>query len=96
VKPGWQFLSGSQCEFEGKVVRHRAYFPDTLPRWENSQQETKAMTKILDEVLAANAKYAENFGDKGNLPLPPSGFPAARSSIANTAPRPRASDPTPA
>ena len=30
------------------------------------------MTKILDEVLAANAKYAENFGDKGSLPLPPS------------------------
>src|SRR6266404_5352552 len=30
------------------------------------------MTKILDEVLAANAKYAENFGAKGNLPLPPS------------------------
>src|SRR6478752_8908348 len=30
------------------------------------------MTKILDEVLASNAKYAENFGDKGNLPLPPS------------------------
>src|SRR6202049_4210609 len=30
------------------------------------------MTKIVDEVLAANAKYAENFGDKGNLPLPPS------------------------
>ena len=30
------------------------------------------MTKILDEVLAANAKYAENFGDKHNLPLPPS------------------------
>jgi carbonic anhydrase len=30
------------------------------------------MTKILDEVLAANAQYAESFGDKGNLPLPPS------------------------
>src|SRR5438270_7771080 len=30
------------------------------------------MTKILDEVLAANAKYAGNFGNKGNLPLPPS------------------------
>jgi len=30
------------------------------------------MTKILDEVLAANARYAENFGAKGNLPLPPS------------------------
>ena len=29
------------------------------------------MTRILDEVLAENAKYAENFGDKGNLPLPP-------------------------
>jgi hypothetical protein len=39
---------------------------------ENSEQEAKAMSKILDEVLAANAKYAENFGDKGNLPLPPS------------------------
>ena len=30
------------------------------------------MTKILDEVLAANAKYANDFGDKGNLPLSPS------------------------
>jgi carbonic anhydrase len=30
------------------------------------------MSKILNEVLAANAKYAENFGDKGSLPLPPS------------------------
>jgi carbonic anhydrase len=29
------------------------------------------MSKILDEVLAANAKYGENFGDKKNLPLPP-------------------------
>lgn len=30
------------------------------------------MSQILDKVLAANAKYAANFGDKGNLPLPPS------------------------
>jgi carbonic anhydrase len=30
------------------------------------------MSQILDEVLAANAKYAEHFEDKGNLPLPPS------------------------
>jgi carbonic anhydrase len=30
------------------------------------------MTKIVDEVLAANTKYAESFGDKANLPLPPS------------------------
>ncbi len=29
------------------------------------------MTKILDEVLAANANYAAHFGDKGKLPLPP-------------------------
>ena len=30
------------------------------------------MSRILDEVLAANARYAEAFGDKGNLALPPS------------------------
>ncbi len=29
------------------------------------------MSKILDEVLAANAKYAANFGDKGKLAIPP-------------------------
>ena len=29
------------------------------------------MAKILNEVLAANTKYAANFGDKGKLPLPP-------------------------
>lgn len=29
------------------------------------------MTQVLDEVLAANARYAESFGDKGELPLPP-------------------------
>ena len=29
------------------------------------------MSKILDEVLAANARYAADFGDKGSLPLPP-------------------------
>ena len=30
------------------------------------------MSKILDEVLGANAQYAEEFGDKANLALPPS------------------------
>ncbi|HZY43095.1 MAG TPA: carbonic anhydrase [Anaerolineae bacterium] len=30
------------------------------------------MSKILDEVLAANAQYAAQFGDKGKLALPPS------------------------
>lgn len=29
------------------------------------------MTKVLEEVLSANAGYAENFGDKGDLPMPP-------------------------
>jgi len=29
------------------------------------------MSKILDEVLAANAAYAETFGDKADLPMPP-------------------------
>jgi len=28
-------------------------------------------SKILEEVLAANAKYAGSFGDKGQLALPP-------------------------
>ena len=29
------------------------------------------MSQVLEEVLAANASYAENFGDKGDLALPP-------------------------
>jgi carbonic anhydrase len=29
------------------------------------------MSQVLAEVLAANAKYAETFGDKGKLTLPP-------------------------
>jgi carbonic anhydrase len=29
------------------------------------------MSKILDEVLRANAAYAGEFGDRGKLPLPP-------------------------
>lgn len=29
------------------------------------------MSKVLKEVLAANARYVEGFGDKGKLPLPP-------------------------
>jgi carbonic anhydrase len=29
------------------------------------------VSKILDEVLAANAVYVREFGDKGKLPLPP-------------------------
>ncbi len=29
------------------------------------------MSQIHDEVMTANADYAANFGDKGNLPMPP-------------------------
>lgn len=29
------------------------------------------MSKVLDEVLAANADYVADFGDKGELPMPP-------------------------
>jgi len=29
------------------------------------------MSKLVDEVLAANARYAKDFGDKGKLALPP-------------------------
>jgi len=29
------------------------------------------MSKILEEVLTANAAYAENFGERAHLPLPP-------------------------
>lgn len=29
------------------------------------------MSKILDEVLQANQSYMADFGDKGNLPMPP-------------------------
>ncbi|MEZ5540574.1 MAG: carbonic anhydrase [Pseudomonadota bacterium] len=29
------------------------------------------MSKVVDEVLSANAGYAANFGDKGRLPMPP-------------------------
>ena len=29
------------------------------------------MSKIIKEVLSANAEYVAEFGDKGNLPLPP-------------------------
>jgi carbonic anhydrase len=29
------------------------------------------MSKLVEEVMAANAAYVKNFGDKGNLALPP-------------------------
>jgi carbonic anhydrase len=56
---------------EGKAGSAPDIFSWYPTRLDNSEQEGRAVTKIQDEVLAANAKYAENFGDKGNLPLPP-------------------------
>ena len=29
------------------------------------------MSRVVDEVMAANADYVASFGDKGNLPMPP-------------------------
>ena len=29
------------------------------------------MSKIVEEVTAANADYVANFGDRGDLPMPP-------------------------
>jgi hypothetical protein len=39
---------------------------------ETLEQEVKAMAKILDEALAANAKYAKNFWGRSRRPLMPS------------------------
>jgi carbonic anhydrase len=30
------------------------------------------MSKVVDEITSANADYVANFGDKGDLPMPPS------------------------
>jgi carbonic anhydrase len=35
------------------------------------ERKEYVMSKIHDEVLAANADYASNFGEKGKLPMPP-------------------------
>ena len=36
------------------------------------------MSKVLDEVLTANAEYVKDFGDKGDLPALDSKFIACR------------------
>src|SRR5882672_11216408 len=38
---------------------------------ETRAQGGDTMSKVLEEVLAANARYAQSFGDKGKLALPP-------------------------
>ncbi len=38
---------------------------------EADERKEKRMTKLHDEVLAANASYAKTFGDKAKLAMPP-------------------------
>jgi hypothetical protein len=66
----WRLRSRCQCdEGEWLGTAHIFLIPYPLGKLPKGGE---GMSKILDEVLAANAKYAENFGAKGNLPLPPS------------------------
>jgi hypothetical protein len=71
VKLVWRLHSRWQCDKKEKRLGPEVnlLYPSPPGKLE---RKASTMTKILDEVLAANAKYAENFGDKGNLPLPPS------------------------
>jgi carbonic anhydrase len=57
-----RFCDTSSTEYD----RTRARFVPSL-----DDLKERSMTKVLTEVLAANKAYAENFGDKGKLPLPP-------------------------
>jgi hypothetical protein len=71
---GGQGLRGDAA-MTGKVALRGACFVGTIAARRspiNRDRQGRAMSKILDEVLAANAKYAEGFGEKANLPLPPS------------------------
>ena len=45
--------------------------PDVFAESSRSTTNTTTMSKILNEVLAANRNYAETFGDKATLALPP-------------------------
>src|SRR4029078_5700264 len=42
--------------------------PSSVPR----NRRSLTMSAVLDQVLAANDRYATAFGEKSNLPLPPS------------------------
>ena len=37
----------------------------------NSNNNGNDMSNVLDDVLNANGEYVANFGDKGDLPMPP-------------------------
>ncbi len=50
-----------------------------MPQWKviskklmrRIHQRRTTMSKIVEEVMSANAEYVANFGDKGSLPMPP-------------------------
>jgi carbonic anhydrase len=44
---------------------------DTAGQLNSKNRKERIMSKILSEVLEANAKYSSNFGEKGKLALPP-------------------------
>jgi carbonic anhydrase len=44
---------------------------DTAGQLNSKNGKERIMSKILSEVLEANAKYSSNFGEKGKLALPP-------------------------
>src|SRR6476620_11009239 len=77
----WEILAATNASRAKPLLDHLDRFCDTSSteydrtraRFAPSLDDLKerSMTKVLTEVLAANKAYAENFGDKGKLPLPP-------------------------
>jgi hypothetical protein len=57
-------VSGCRARWEGRFQRANE---------EANQPERRRsyVTKVLEEVLAANARYAGSFGDRAKLPMPP-------------------------
>ena len=60
----------------GEAARRRETRSDALcqspvRRKAKTSSKEDAMTKTLDEVLAANETYAAEFGDKAKLAMPP-------------------------
>jgi hypothetical protein len=53
------------------LLDHRDSFCDTPAVRFSDDLKERVMTKVLNEVLAANEAYARDFGEKGKLPLPP-------------------------
>jgi hypothetical protein len=55
---------------------HQRQMPKRVPGLTRDYNpEKNSMSKIVDEVIAANKKYATNFGSKKDLALPPARDP---------------------